>query len=184
MSVVANIAVAAAEEGVHHDNGFLLAGDIKEVYWGSAAFAVLFVLGFWKLKPIIKNALNNRTEQIRTELADAEQKRLEAESSLNSSSNALPDIGQERSRIRREAIETSENLKKELAEKAKHDAQAIMAKGHSDIENMKRQAASELSAEISSLTHKTAEAVVVNDLDDRSQSQLIDSYIDGLGQLV
>lgn len=182
--MISFINILAAEGGVHHDNGVHLAGDIKEVYWGSAAFFVLLALFMWKGLPKVKAAMRARTESIRSELAEAAAERSEAEANLEESSQAMPDLGKERSRIRREAIESSEKLKVDLVRGATQDAEAIVAKGRLDCENMKRQASADLSAQVAELTRETTEAVVINDINNQTQIDLIDSYIDRVGQLV
>lgn len=164
-------------------NGRLFAADIKEVIWGSAAFGVLFLLFLWKGLPALRKAMKNRTESIRSELEEAQTQRVNAEKALNKSSEELPDLGQERSRIRKAATEDSERVKTELIAKAKSDAQALLERGHADCELMKANAQSDLQIEMGRLTRETAEEIVISDMAPQSQTDLIDSYIDKVGQL-
>jgi|GEM_PF-1199774 len=166
------------------DNGRHLAGDIKEVYWGSAAFFILLGLIVWKGGPKIKELMNKRTESIRTEIYDSEKQKTEAMSALHQSAGDMPDLGQERSRIRKEALDTAKKLKTDLGVKAVDDAKAIVAKGQSDCENLRRQASADLATELAAITRDTTEAVVINDIDSQTQIDLIDSYIDNIGQMV
>ena len=92
-------------------NGKHLAGDLNEVYWGSAAFFVLMALLVWKAGPAIKKAMAGRTERIRRELADAKAARDEAEAALSVSTADLPDVDAEADRIRTEADETAARLR-------------------------------------------------------------------------
>jgi len=177
MYLLTSIILAEDPNGVH------LAGDIKEVFWGSAAFFVLLGLIIWKAGPKIKELMNARTESIRSELADAEMQRVEAQQALETSAVDLPDVGKERSRIRKEAIESAEKLKVDLNSKAIEEAKAIMAKGKADCENLKRQANADMANEVARLTRETTEAVVINDIDSATHSELIDSYINKVGQL-
>ncbi len=164
-------------------NGRLFAADILEVIWGSAAFGVLALIFLWKGLPALRKAMKARTESIRSELEEAQNERVTAEKALNKSSEELPDLGQERSRIRKTATEDAERIKTELIAKAKADAQALVERGHADCEQMKSQAQSDLQAEMGRLTRETAEEIVISDMQPQSQSDLIDSYIDKVGQL-
>ncbi len=165
------------------DNGVHLAGDLKEVYWGSAAFAVLVILFLWKGLGPIKENLRGRTERIRSELADAQSEREAAESAVEAKADTMPDVGQERSRIRREALETAEKLKKDLISKAKKEAASIVERGHLEVATMRNQAASELASQVSTLTKEAAEMSVAQEMTPQSHANLIDAYITKVGQL-
>lgn len=172
-----------AEGVVHHENGVHLAGDMKEVYWGSAAFFVLMGLIVWKAGPSIKKMVNSRPERIAAELAAAKGAREEAEAALQASTADLPDVGDEEARIREEATETASRLKIDLVAKAESDAKALQARGIADIENLKRQALTDLQDEVASITRNATEAIVTDGLDDAAHTELIENYITQVGQL-
>lgn len=173
---------AEGHGGEHHENGFLLAGDLKEVYWGSAAFFVLLGLILWKGLGPIKAMMAGRTARIEAELNEAKAEREAAEAALTQSTSDLPDLAQEEARLRREAEETATRLKADLIGKAEAEADAIRERGKADVANRKRQARADLSAEIASATRRSAEAVVVESLTDQSQIDLIEKYINEVGQ--
>ncbi len=169
--------------GADAPNGFFLPGDVKEFWWGTAAFLVLVGLIVWKGGDAIKASMAARTERIRTELAEAKAERDAAEAALNQSTDDLPDLGQEEARIRREAEETATKLKADLIAKAKADADAIVARGAADVENRKRQAQAEIATSVADSTRRSAEAVVRESMDDQAQIDLIEKYINEVGQL-
>ncbi|MGH1489919.1 MAG: hypothetical protein ACRBK7_11085 [Acidimicrobiales bacterium] len=169
----------AAEE----PNGRHLAGDRNEIYWGSVAFFIVLGLIIWKALPLMVNAMQARTAKIEAELADAKSARAAAEQALNASSAELPDVGAEEAKIRSEAQATAAKLKDDLAAKAEAEAEALKERGRSDVTNRKRQAQADLAAEISSMTRNSAEALVKAGLDGSSQSELIESYINQVGQM-
>lgn len=164
-------------------NGLQLAGDINEVYWGSAAFFVLVALIWWKAGPAIKKMVTGRTERIRAELAAAETERAEAEAALNASTADLPDVSSEEARIRSEAQETAARLKIDMVDKAHADAQALKDRAVADVENMTRQAMADLQSEVASLTRNATEAVVTDSLDEAAHGNLIENYIAKVGEL-
>lgn len=169
----------AAEAG----NGRHLAGDRNEIYWGSIAFFVILGLIVWKAGPIITKSMRDRTDRIEAELADAKAARTAAEAALTESSAELPDVAEEEAKIRNEALETAVKLKGDLIAKAEAEAEAVRERGRNDVTNLKRQSQADLAAEISSMTRNTAEAVVREGLDDSSQSELIENYINQVSEM-
>ncbi len=163
-------------------NGVHLASDINEVIWGSIAFFVLLALVVWKAGPAIKAAISGRTDRIRNELAAAEAERAEAEAALTAKAADVPDVSSEQARIRTEATETAARLKTDMAAKAQTDAAALVARANSDVANQRNQALADMREEVASLTRDATEAVVTDNLDDASQSALIDQYISQVGQ--
>lgn len=164
-------------------NGRHLAGDRNEIYWGTAAFLVVMALIIWKALPLMKEALQARTAKIEAELTNAKAARAEAEQALNASSAELPDVSVEEAKIRSEATATAAKLKEDLFAKAEAEAEAVRERGRSDVVNRKRQAQADLAAEISTMTRDSAEALVKEGLDGGSQSELIESYINQVGQM-
>ena len=173
----------AAEAEAGHENGVHLAGDLKEVYWGSSAFIVLMTLIIWKFGPAIKKMVASRSERIQAELEAARSARDEAEAALTASTADLPDVGDEEVRIRSEAIETAERLKVDMVAKAEADAEALKARGLADLENMKRQALTDLQDEVASITRAATETIVSDGLDEAAHAELIENYITQVGQL-
>lgn len=164
-------------------NGKHLAGDINEVYWGSIAFFVLMIPVFMKGVPAMKKAMADRTDRIRVELAEAQQAKTEAQAALSASTADLPDVDAEADRLRREADETAARLKTDLVAKAHADAAAIKERAAADAENDKRQALADITEEVGRLTRGATEAVVTDSLDAAAHDELIESYINQVGQL-
>lgn len=164
-------------------NGVHLAGDINEVYWGSIAFFVLMIPVVMKGVPVIKKAMTDRTERIQAELAEAKQAKAEAQATLTASTADLPDVDAEADRLRREATETAAKLKTDMVAKAHADAIAIKERAAADAENDKRQALADITEEVGRLTRGATEAIVADSLDPASHAELIESYINQVGQL-
>jgi F-type H+-transporting ATPase subunit b len=176
-----NAIILAAEEGAHHANTFLLPGDINEVIWGSISFLLIAGLLYWKGGPAIKGMWNGRIERIANELDTAESARREAEAKLSAVESDIADADTERARILAEARETADTVKAQIIERAATDAADLRARGAADVEAAKAQAASDLQAEIGVLALGAAEAVVANNLDDATQNELIENYINRVG---
>lgn len=164
-------------------NGVHLPGDINEVYWGTVAFLVVVGLLVRFAGPAAVKAFRGRTQRIEAELAEARRQREEAESALTASAADLPDVGAEETRIREEAVAQAARLKADLIAKAESDAAEVRARGTVEVENYRRQAIADLTAQMSDLTKDSAEAVVRDSLDDQSQNDLIENYINQVQQL-
>lgn len=174
---ILNLIAADAPNGVH------IPGDVNEVYWGTVAFFVVVALIVWKALPLMREAMRDRTAKIEAELAEAKAARAEAEAALNASAAELPDVSTEEANIRSEAEATAAKLKEDLFAKAEAEAEALRERGRGDVATRKRQAQADLSAEISAMTRNSAEALVKEGLDGGSQSELIESYINQVGQM-
>lgn len=174
--MLANIFAAEGPNGVH------IPADVNEVWWASAAFFIFVGLVWWKAGPAIKKALSGRTDRIRSELAAAEAERVEAEAALTAKAADVPDVSVEQARIRSEAQETAARLKTDMAAKAEADAAALVARAQADVATQRSQALADMREEVSRLTRDATEAVVSSNLDDATQSDLIDQYISQVGR--
>lgn len=169
--------------GSEEPNGYHLASDINEVIWGSVAFFIVAGLIVWKAGPFVAATMRDRTSRIEVELAEAKAARAEAEAVLQASAAEVPEVAAEEARIRAEAETTAQQLKADLIAKAEAEADAIRERGRTDVTSRRRQARADLVAEVSRLTRTSAEAVVRQGLDGGSQNDLIESYIDQVGEL-
>jgi F-type H+-transporting ATPase subunit b len=175
-----NLIILAAE-GAHHENSFLLPGDINEVIWGSISFLCIVALFFWKGLAPVKAMWFGRIERIENELATAEAARVAAEGELATVEANIANAETERQRILAEARETADTVKAQIIERAGTDASDLRTRGAADAEASKAQATGDLQAEIGVLALGAAEAVVANNLDDATQNDLIENYINRVG---
>ncbi|MFV0259209.1 MAG: F0F1 ATP synthase subunit B [Acidimicrobiales bacterium] len=166
-----------AAEGEHHANGNQLAGDINEVIWGSIAFFVLLALLIKYAGPAIVKMFTGRTARIQNEIDEAKAQRAAAENAAAAEKSDLPDLADEERRILDEANESAARLRADIVTRAQTEADEIRSRGSAEVENYRRQAIADLTAEVSQLTKNSAEAVVRETLDDASQRDLIDRYI-------
>ena len=108
-----NVIILAAE-GVHHENSFLLPGDINEVIWGSISFLCIVALFFWKGLGPLKGMWYGRIERIANELEAAEASRLASEGQLAAVESDIANADSERDRILVEARETADAPRPDL----------------------------------------------------------------------
>ena len=85
-------------------------------------------------------------------------------------------------RIVKEAVARGQNREEEILRQANREADAIREKASADIAREKKQAVSEAKNEISSLAMEIAGKVVGQSLDAARQEQLVDSFLEELGE--
>ncbi|MDY7100057.1 MAG: F0F1 ATP synthase subunit B [Actinomycetota bacterium] len=162
-------------------NGVHLPSDVNEAIWGSIAFFVIVgLLVRFAGKPI-REAFSARTERIQNELSEAEAARAEAEGELEGVRSSVANADQEAERIVAEARTSAEALRSDLEARADQEAVEMVERARADIESSKAQTIADLRAEVARLTVGAAEAVIAHNLDQSTQTELIDNYIDQVG---
>lgn len=159
-------------------NGRFLPSDIKEFWWSAAAFLVVFTLIVWKLVPLIRQAMADRSAAIRDGLDEAERTRLEAEAELNALRVKLGDADAEASRIIEGAREAADSVKADLIARADADAVAAREKASIEVSASTGQASADIQAAIAAQAADAAESVVNANLDQATHADLIDRYIE------
>ena len=148
-----------------------------EFIWGSISFLVLLFL-LWKFAyPSIKQGMEARTERIRADLAGAEEAKSEAEQVLDQYRAQLADAKAEAGRIIEEARAAADAVKRDHEARLQTELADIRARAVADIDSAKAQAMADLRGEVAQLAIGAAETVVGRNLDEATQVQLVEDYI-------
>jgi F-type H+-transporting ATPase subunit b len=131
--------------------------------------------------PAIKKGMDARTERIRESIDEADKLKAEAAASLAQYQSSVADAKNEANRIVEEARQAAEAVRADIIARAEAEANDIKAKGREDVEAGKARAIAELQSQVGDLTIALAEKVVERSLDDATNRQLIDNYINNLG---
>ena len=121
-------------------------------------------------KPV-KKMIDDRQKEIADQYAEAERRRQEAEQAK-----------QKRDEIVREAAELAHRQERDILDAAREEAKAITAKAHSDIRQERRKVFNEMKTEISDIAIEIAEKVTEKEIDSDKHRELIDSFIDQIGE--
>ena len=142
---------------------------------------VIFVGTKFLFKPVMKMIETRQTEiDDMYASADAAEKNAKAlENEYNEKLAAAKDTSE---RIIREAVARGQSPEEEIIRQANRDAAAIMDKANADIELEKKKAINEAKDEISDLAMAIAGKVVGRSLTDADHAQLVESFIDELGE--
>jgi len=149
----------------------------NEIIWGAIGFFVVFFF-VWKMGlPAIKKGMDARTERIRSDLDAAESQRTEADQLLADYRAQLADAKNESARIIEEARQSADALKRDQEARLNTELADLRNKATADIEAAKVQAIADLRGEVAQLAVGAAEVVVGKNLDQATQVQLIEDYI-------
>lgn len=162
-------------------NGKFIPADIKEFWWGGAAFLIVIGLMGWKLLPLIKEALNKGQAAAIADATAAEQAIADARVHIAEATAQLGDANAESERIISDAEQAAQQLRVDSANRTQQLVNEMWAKAQADVEAMKVQARADIQAEVASQAVGAAEHVVQSSLDAQSQTGLIDEYITRLG---
>ena len=156
--------------------------EVTEIIWGGAAFIVLLALMKWKLFPVVKNLMEQRTQRIQDAIDDADRQRAEAAEVKANYEAELADAKAEAARIVDEAREQAGAVRADLQARAEADIADMRERAAADVEASKRQAIADLQSEVSDIALGAAEAVLGRSLEDpEMQRQLVDDYIASVG---
>ena len=144
---------------------------------------VLFgALTFILFKPVTK-FLQKRTENIQLSIDNAETKLREADELKAEYEGQLKEIRNERSEIIEKATERARVESDKIIATAKENAEEILEKAKLQIEGDKQRMVEELKSEVSSLVIAVASKVIEKELDEVSHQNMIQHFIDEVGDI-
>jgi len=178
---LAPLALAAAEEGEETSN-FLVPNGTFLIEL--AAFLLLFFLLTRYIIPFINRAMTSRQEAIRTEFAELDEAKSEAQAAKEEYKAQIADARHEAARIREEAREQGAAIIAELREQAQVEASRIVEHAHAQISAERQQAVTTLRAEVGALATTLASRIVGESLEDDERSgRVVDRFLADLETL-
>jgi F-type H+-transporting ATPase subunit b len=151
------------------------------IIWQLIVFVLLFLLlSRLAWKPII-SSLKEREASIQTALDTAEKARLEMSQLRADNEKLLKEARDERDKMLREAREIGNRLKEEAQVDAKKSADKIIEDARAAINIEKAAAMKDVRTQVAMFSLEIAEKLMKKNLaDDKSQKELVDSYIKDL----
>jgi F-type H+-transporting ATPase subunit b len=145
-----------------------------------------FLILVWIMKKFawgpILDMLDQRREKVEKDYAAAEKELSEAEALKGSFETELGKIKViERERVQ-EAVKKGEELAGGIVQKANAEAEQTRSKGRQDLEIEARKAQLQLRGDVVELAIGAAEKLIGERLDEAKHRQLIEQYIDQLGE--
>ena len=145
--------------------------------------ALFFVLKHFLVGPVIK-IIQDRQKEIDDMYAsagNAEQQAKLMEAEYRQKLTAAAETGE---KIVKEAVARGQAREEEILRQANAEASAIMDKAAADIALEKKKAINDAKDEISGIAIAIAEKVVARELNETDQAQLVDIFINELGEQV
>ena len=178
----------ASEECIHlledggkpedcHEAPNPLLPETNEIIWGAIGFGVVFFFLAKFGMPQIKSTMDARTERIRNDLESAETQRNDADHLLAEYRAQLNDAKAEAGRIIEESRQAADQVKRDQETRLQEELADLRTRAVADIDAAKTQAMADLRGEVAKLAIGAAEAIVQRNLDESTQTQLVDEYI-------
>lgn len=155
-------------------------------FWTALFVLLNFLLLFFVAKKFlfvpVKKMIDSRQQEIDDMYAQAQSAQDSAKAMEAEYQTKLESAQETSDRLVKEAVVRGKNREEEIIRQANREADAIREKASADIAREKKQAVSEAKNEISSLAMEIAGKVVGQSLDAARQEQLVDSFLEELGE--
>ena len=145
-------------------------------------FLVLFFVAKKFLFVPVKNMIDSRQKEIDTMYAQADAAKENALALEEEYKTQLAQSRETGEAMVKEAMDRAKSREEEILRQADREAEAIRQKASADIAREKRQALNDAKNEISALAVEIAGKVVGVTLDETRQKQLVDSFLEELGE--
>ena len=142
--------------------------------------ALFLVLKHFLFKPV-KKMIDDRQQEIDGLYKDAETAKADADAMQAEYRQKLSAAQQTSERLVKEAVVRGQSREEEIIRKANQEASAILDKAAADIAMEKKKAVNDAKDEISGIAMAVAGKVVGRQLNDADQADLIDHFINELG---
>ena len=130
----------------------------------------------------ITSILDQRAEKISSDIDGAEEARKKAEELASKREAELAASRTEAKTIIENAKETAEKSKSDILAEAKLEAGRLKEKANQEIAQNKAEALQSVKGEVADLTVSLAGKIISQNLDGHAHKELIDQYIDQLGE--
>ena len=162
-------------------------GEFLNINFFTAAFTLVnTILLFWALKrylfkPVMKMIADRQKEidDLYDAANSAKKNALDMEAEYTQKLSQATETGE---RIVKEAVIRGQNREEEIIRQANAEAAAIMNKASADIAQEKNKAINDAKDEISVIAIAIAEKVVARELNEADQAQLVENFLNELGE--
>jgi len=141
-------------------------------------FTVLFVALFLLLRKPASQALNARIKGIKSQLAELDAKKVEAEKQLETYNEKLADLDKEAERIVEEYIKQGNEAKAKIIKAAESTAVKLEEQAKRNIEHEFKQAKARLQEDVLEKALGKAEEMLKDKITADDQNRLVDEYLD------
>jgi F-type H+-transporting ATPase subunit b len=155
--------------------------DFHDLIWAIINFIVLLAILYKFLYGPIMRTMESRENEIKRNITQAEEMRVEAEASRAQLQEALNDARKEAQEIVNNAVKVGEETKNQIISEAKDSAAKLMQKAQEEIQREKEQALAEIRNEVANLAVLAAGKIIGKTITADDHKKLVDQYIQGVG---
>ncbi|WP_409343727.1 F0F1 ATP synthase subunit B [Paenibacillus sp. MBLB4367] len=155
-------------------------------HWESFAFAILaFAILYWLLNryafgPLF-GMMEKRREMIAQQMKSASDNRDQADKLLAEQKQVIEEARKEAYAIIEQSRSMSSKQADELIQQAKAESNRIKEDALKDIESEKNKAVAALRGQVSAMAVMVASKIIEKQVDEKSQEELIDKYLNEVG---
>jgi F-type H+-transporting ATPase subunit b len=171
------VSPAYAEEGLHHGTEFVLKRDGALI----ANFLVLLAGLLWLVFRFLIPALKKRTEDLAASMEQSETARKEAQAKLAELESKMKEFDAQSAKLRSEAVEQGELIKKKIIDDANSVAARIIEKAKSEIDNEAGKAQERLRKEAVDLAAELAEGLLKKNFGEADHRNAVKDYVKAVG---
>lgn len=145
------------------------------------AFGILyFLLSRYAFGPLL-SIMEQRKQFVKEQLENAENSRKQAEQQYEEQKQSLQQARKDAYDIIEQAKQTSSKQADEIVQTAKSEASRLKDDAVKDIENEKNKAIAALRGQVSGMSVMIASKIIEKQIDDKSQEQLVNQYLNEVG---
>ncbi len=153
------------------------------LFWQIINFIILmFIFKKYFYKPI-NGFLEKRKEHIRNELLEAKSEREAATASNKKAEGYLKSAKKEAQEIISKAEKNADERKEQILKEATSTREKMMKSAELEMTKMKEQARKELQTEVTKLAVILAEEMIKEKMNSKLESDLLDQFIDEVGEV-
>jgi F-type H+-transporting ATPase subunit b len=152
------------------------------ILWEVINFLVLMWLLKYYLYGPVTEILNQRSNLIRNEIKEAEEKNIEAGRLREQYRKELKEIKIKARSILEEAEIKAGNRSREIIREARRETEIIKQKERQELEKAKKEALMNLKNEVVAISLLIAGKIIQENIDQKRHEELIKQYIEKLGQ--
>ena len=142
----------------------------------------LFVVAKKCLFGPVMRMIQDRQNEIDGMYADAESAKAETQALQSEYQRKLESAAEESQRLVKEAVARGQSREEEILRQANREAAAILDKAAADIAQEKKKAINDAKNEISGIAIAIANKVLCREISEKDQVDLVDSFINELGE--
>jgi F-type H+-transporting ATPase subunit b len=145
------------------------------------SFAILFwLLSRYAFKPLF-GVMEKRRQLVQEQMESAQNNRINAERLIEEQKQALQQARKEAHDIIEQAKTTGSKQADQIVVAARSESNRVKDEAVRDIETEKNKAIVELKAQVSGLSVLIASKIIEKQVDEQSQKQLVDQYLQDVG---